>query len=231
MVAGPFEHIDDVTKFVDGATNVFTVLRPPYIPGTVRVFINGKLTCSTDDDGWNELDPNLGTVQLKETPLIDSGHAFQTKDTVHVLYQSFVAPFPDRTIPKHIIELRAGDIVKIAMRAGYHINPIPTANGPPRGRSPRKGESADGFSRTVFFGYITKNTPVNGFLDLAIQKRRNTPREHLDGRVLYKNILYIYITLSDVQPLIETAPISHPGAIAKGTLRRPRAPTLIRVRV
>lgn len=53
---------------VDGVNTTFRV-SVPYVPGSLALFVNGKLYRQDWDDGWIETNPATGTFDLKEAPL------------------------------------------------------------------------------------------------------------------------------------------------------------------
>lgn len=53
---------------VDGVNRVFTT-SVTYVAGTFVFFLNGIAHQRTDDDGWTETSPLLGTVTLNEAPV------------------------------------------------------------------------------------------------------------------------------------------------------------------
>jgi hypothetical protein len=62
---------------IDGV-NRFFVVSTGYIPNTTAVFVNGKLYRRDWDDGWDETNPAVGSITLKEAPLAG--------DTVQVFF-------------------------------------------------------------------------------------------------------------------------------------------------
>lgn len=74
-----FPLIQPLLGAIDGSNQVFDT-PAPYVPGSVRVFINGQLKTKDLVDGWTELG---GTkVRLKEPPQVLSGYA----DVVQAYY-------------------------------------------------------------------------------------------------------------------------------------------------
>lgn len=201
-----------------------------YAAGTVRVFINGFLQTL---DGVFEIDPGERLVGLGEDPLEDAGH----DASVHVAYLTFEPVFIDPGAPVHIAQLREGDVLRIAMRAGRHLEPVVS----PRGRQPRliareRSRAARNSSRTVFMGFVTGNAPTTGTLSLQVPHRANASREHYAATVNYVDILTVQ---KFITPTREPRPVPvgggpravrHPGVIAKGVLDSPGFPRLIQVR-
>jgi hypothetical protein len=225
-----YEFVEDVTGSVTGTSDLFSVQKPPYIDGSVRVYINGLLKRRGDQDGWTEENSVLGTVRLKEIPELRSSHPIEPKDVIHIRYLTFEPPVADPKDPIHITQLQRGDVVRIATKPGYHINLNPNPRAKIRWTSPSKGQNVEGHSRTVFFAYINTNDPINGQMIVTVQKRTSSKTPNLEGLILYKNIQHIQRYVTDVDGVVETAPATHPGAKAFGTLRRERiGPTLIRV--
>lgn len=225
-----YEYVDDVTVSVTGAKDVFAVLKPPYLVGSVRVYINGLLKRRGDTDGWIEENSVLGTVRLKETPDLRTGHPIEERDVVHIRYLSYEPPVEDPNDPIHITQLQRGDVVRIAMKPGYHINLSTNTKAYPRWTSPSKGQNVEGFSRTVFFANIRNNDPIKGQLIATVQNRTNRRDPNFDGLILYKNIQHIYRTVPGGVEFLETAPIGKPGTIALGSLRiSHQGPKLVKV--
>lgn len=50
-------------------TNVAFSTAGPYLAGSLRVLRNGRLVSQPDDDGFLELNPTLGTFQMKLAPV------------------------------------------------------------------------------------------------------------------------------------------------------------------
>jgi hypothetical protein len=73
----PNPHFEVPTGAINDVNAVFTTSQA-YTAGTVAVFRNGVLVKQTDDDGWTETDPAVGTVTLTEAPL--------TGDTIQIFY-------------------------------------------------------------------------------------------------------------------------------------------------
>lgn len=76
MAAGD-ERAEKPTGAINGFNTAFSTSLP-YEPGTLRVWRNGLLIRSTDDDGPSETNPSTGAFALGLAPL--SG------DTVHARY-------------------------------------------------------------------------------------------------------------------------------------------------
>lgn len=53
---------------INGSNLIFKT-PAPYVPGTLRVFVNGQLLRSDFDDGWTELGGD--TFRLKEAPIVE----------------------------------------------------------------------------------------------------------------------------------------------------------------
>ena len=41
----------------------------PYVSGSLRAFLNGRLVTQWLDDGFNEVDPSAGTFRMKVAPI------------------------------------------------------------------------------------------------------------------------------------------------------------------
>lgn len=76
MAAGD-EQKEKPTGAINGFNTSFATSLP-YEPGTLRVWRNGLLIRSTDDDGPSETNPSAGAFELGRPPL--SG------DTLHARY-------------------------------------------------------------------------------------------------------------------------------------------------
>jgi len=108
----------------------------------------------------------------------------------------------DVVIPKffHITDIVSGDVLRVAMKAGRHLEPRlrgrnQTALLP--GRAPHgKSLRAKSFSRTTFLAYVTVNDSVNGKIYAQVEDRGR--KAHLAAEIPYKDILVVqkYITPS-----------------------------------
>lgn len=192
-MATPNEVFDDVTAQATNVNTTFKISKPPYELGSVKVFRNGLLQ---DPDFFTETDPANGLVEVCEPIEVspDDDH------NITIAYCTFVPIFVDPEIPVHISQLAPGNVVRIAMKPGRHLEPILMPKTKqmrlqpgraPHGRSLR----AKGYSRTVFLGLITQNDFVSGKLTLQVEDRQFC-RTHLEALVPYKDILVIrkYIT-------------------------------------
>lgn len=112
----------------------------------------------------------------------------------------------------HVTELRPGDQLRVAMKAGYHIEQDHTGYA----TSPRKGTKASGFARTVFFAFVVANDPQAGQMVVNVQETQ-AHRPPYSATLLYKNIRFLEYVVQPGWPLVETAPAQHPGAKALGT--------------
>jgi hypothetical protein len=68
---------------VDGVNQIFSV-SSPYSPNSVAVFLNGQLKRADFADGWVELSPSTGLVQLLIAPLPGDGE--NPDDVVQIFY-------------------------------------------------------------------------------------------------------------------------------------------------
>jgi len=68
---------------VDGVNQIFSV-SSPYSPNSVAVFLNGQLKRADFADGWVELSPSTGLVQLLIAPL--PGDGMNPDDVVQIFY-------------------------------------------------------------------------------------------------------------------------------------------------
>ena len=230
----PVEIFEDLTPTVLSGKTVYTVRKGPYLSGTVNTWRNGMLQ---DSDFHVETDPSAGTITLCEEILVttDDDHS------LHVSYHTFELPFVDPKKPVHISRLGQGDVVRIAMKAGRHLEPVLMPRGkqvrllPGRARAQGRSLRALGYSRTTFLGFITQNDPVGGNLTLQVEHRGGR-REHLQAFVPYKDICVIrkYVTpgrrdVDDVQIGGGGSAIRRPGIDGKGFDRASGFMTLVRV--
>jgi hypothetical protein len=65
----PVPRLETPIGAIDGVNRVFTVSEA-YTPGSTNVFLNGQLKRADFGDGWAELSPAAGTVELAEAPLV-----------------------------------------------------------------------------------------------------------------------------------------------------------------
>jgi len=236
-MSDPVEVVDDLTATVTTGKLQFTVRNPPYLPGSVSVFRNGMLQ---DASWWTEDDPTLGTVTLFEPILLreEEDHA------IHIAYETYQQVYVDPYAPVHISKLKLGDVLRIAMRAGRHLEPVVNKKKQNQllvmktkreGCRKVSGRAAKGFSRTVFFGYLTLNDSVNGEMHLQVEGRDRIRRDHLLATVRYSDILSIrkYVTPSVPH---NTSKVGggpraerHPGVEAKGVRDAPGFMKLVRV--
>jgi hypothetical protein len=203
-VPNPGEVVEVPAGAVDGANFTFTTSRP-YIAGSVSVYLNGLLMSR---DSWQELPSPSSTVTLLAAPL--------AADVVQVSYldASYRPLYEDPRRIIHISELKQADVVRIAMKAGHHLNPSSTVEGLKLTVVPKE-RAAKSFSRTVFLGYIMQNLPIQGKLILDVDGR--TKYEHYTATVPYVCIANIqrYTTPGDWIP----DQGSRPGSHALGTVR------------
>jgi len=189
-----------------------------YVAGTVRVFVNGLL--QTIDQVF-ELDAVERLVGIGEDPLTDAG----ADASLHVGYSTTEVVVLNPDAPVHISQVREGDVLRISMRAGRHLEPVVQ----PRGKQAllvARGKSrvAKNFSRTVFFGFVTGNAPQVGRLSLQVPHRSQWSRDNYAATVYYADILHVQ---KFITPTREPRPVPigggpravrHPGVIAKGVL-------------
>lgn len=62
-------HVEQFAGTIDGANKVFTASNA-YVAGTLHMFVNGVLRRISDDDGYAETDPTMGTTTLKVAPIV-----------------------------------------------------------------------------------------------------------------------------------------------------------------
>lgn len=63
-----FPHFEPLIGVVDGVNTTFYT-SVPYRPLSTAVFLNGQLKRADFEDGWSEVDPAAGRIDLKEAPL------------------------------------------------------------------------------------------------------------------------------------------------------------------
>jgi len=230
----PFEIVDDLTSSLlgplplppvspPGIVQVLTVRKPPYLAGTVSVYRNGMLQ---HPDFFAELDATQGTVGLCEEILIRED---EDDHSVSVVYLTFQEPFVDPERPVHISKVVPGDVLRIAMKAGRHLEPVVRRKTKQMELHPGRqvsGKSlrAKAFSRTVFLGRVTQNDLQGGQLTLETQHRSNWSRNVVTAFVPFRDIQVVrkYITPGPAG-VDSRIPISaarnarrRPGIIAKG---------------
>lgn len=115
--------------------------------------------------------------------------------------------------PIHVSKLKAGDQVKISLKAGYGVE-ADSATG--LMSSPKKGRRALGYTRTTFYGWLMSNDPSHGTMTVSLQDMV-FPHTNIVATVLYKNILHLQQVVPQGRPVVETATKIHPGSQALGT--------------
>jgi hypothetical protein len=113
----------------------------------------------------------------------------------------------------HISKLRNGDQLRIALKAGHGINPDHQGIFQP----PNKQRSARGYTRTTFYAYLQSNDPVAGKMVVTIQDMVTALGRSYTANIEYSSILILQQVVPYGRPVVETAPVSHPGAKALGT--------------
>jgi hypothetical protein len=201
----PNEIVEVAIGVVDGANTLFQTSRA-FFPNSTSVYINGQLRVAPAPDGWNEVDALTGLVQLKVAPV--------PTDSVQIAYTdaTFKPLFNDEAKPVHVRELKGGDQLRIAMKAGMQMEP----NFDKTAQSPAKSRRARGYSRTTFYAYLISNDPINGKMVVNYQDFI-VGGNYFTATVEYKSILYLQRVVSRGRPVVETAPKKHPGAKALGT--------------
>lgn len=117
--------------------------------------------------------------------------------------------------------------MRLSMKAGYHVDPLPFARTQQRRMaSPARPRVARGQSRVDFFGYVVSNTPDQGQMVVDV-RARNKRDPHLRTTVLYKNIAHISRWVTGFKPIDSSS--STPGSQAFGVIRPREAPLLIPV--
>lgn len=208
----PNEIVEVPAGVIDGVNVDYTTQRP-YIPGSLSVYANGLLAKQTSDDGWFELVPSAGTFQLKEA-LFPVSPGEPPGDVLQVAYldASYRPLFEDPEKPIHITEVKHPDVLRIAMKPGYHL--VPYMHLSERRAASGRPRAAKNTSRTVFLGYVLANNPQNGLLTLDIQDRDRT---HMTAFVEYAHILVIQRYITPARLIPDQG--SRPGSHAFGTTR------------
>ena len=222
-MADAIEIIDDFTELVDGVITQFTVTLPPYLPGSVHLYIDGLLC---PDDTFTETDPVAGVVTLAAPPRVYT-HPID-KTSVHIVYNTFNDPDPPIVI--HITELTPKDFVRIAMKPGRHLIPKRLPNGTNTLIADTRNRAARGSHRTTIIGRVNQNLPTQGYMTVQTSKART--KEHFLATVQYADIQSIQRYISARSPAlgVETAPKSLPGVKALGTYKLNKG-LLIRVNI
>ena len=145
---------------------------------------------------------------------------------------------PSDKTPIHITQLVPGDAVRIALKAGRHLEPVLRGKQQTvymTGRNGKKSLRAKPFSRTVALGFITENNSEAGVMTLQVEDR-GKPRRHFQAIIPYKDMLVIrkYVTPSERD--VKDVPIGgggnairRPGIVGKGFDRASGFMKLIRV--
>lgn len=226
----PVEIVDDQTPHVTTTKTVYTVYKPPYLSGSVYVYVNGML----QDESWvTELDPTTGTVELDQ-PVLERA---ADDHSLHIAYLTFEAPYVDPEDPIHITQLAQGDIVRIAMKAGRHLMPVHR----PRSQQVRlvpveKRQRARTYARTEFYCHVMQNDRLNGVLYGQVE-RRGPPRHHAEAVVPYADIKVIERFITPGRPRMKDVEIGggpravrRPGIVGRGFYDNPGFRKLIRVK-
>jgi hypothetical protein len=113
----------------------------------------------------------------------------------------------------HVRDLQPGAQLKISMKAGAAIEQDHSRFA----TSPRKGRRALGWSRCSFYAFLISNDPLNGKMIVSIDGMILAMQESFNGEIEYGKILYLQQVVPAGRPVVETAPVTHPGAKALGT--------------
>lgn len=111
----------------------------------------------------------------------------------------------------HIREIKAGDSLRVALKAGHQFDPLPDGTA----QHPAKPRRAFGYSTTTLYAYVISNDPAGGSMVINFQYGPN--RQYASARLSYAAIRTMQFVISKGRPVVETAPKSHPGAQALGT--------------
>lgn len=229
-MADPVEIVDDVTQFLSlpplpippvpaGIQLVFRVTKK-YVPGTVRIYVNGLLQAI---DCLHELDPVERLVGVAADVPIDSN--VEGDSSLHAAYLTFdpIAFNPDA--PIHISQVVLGDVLRIAMRPGRHLEPVVSRRGMQHRLLARtRSRAAKNVSRTTILGLVTNNDRQLGVLSLQVSDPSHAYRNSLAAQVAYKDIQHIQ---KFITPAKEPRPVAvgggprarrTPGTLAKGVL-------------
>jgi len=112
----------------------------------------------------------------------------------------------------HIRTLKAGDQLRIAMKAGAQLEPAFDKTA----QSPNKWRRARGYSRAVCDAFVISNDPENGKMVVNYQDFI-VGGNYFVATVEYKNIANIRKVIPEGRPVVETAPVKFPGYKALGT--------------
>jgi len=125
----------------------------------------------------------------------------------------------DLDAPVHISKIQPGDVLRLAMKAGHHLMPVPS----PKGQQPRLqrtsvARATPPFGRVTFHAFVTANDPSTGTLSLQVGHPTRANRTLYAATVYYKDIGVVqkYIT-----PAKEPRPVPISGG--PDAIRRPGA--------
>lgn len=132
-----------------------------------------------------------------------------TNYIINLIFEDVVVVV-DPTIPVHISALGFGDVVRIATRPGHHMEPVYNAKTKQfmlrSGRQPHgKKMRVKAFSRTSFFGYITRNTPSAGVMEMQVETRDRQRSMH--AIVPYASIKVIQKYITPGKPIVDAVPL------------------------
>lgn len=213
----------EVFEDVKDRVSTFPVitLTKSYIPNSVNLFINGLLQTT---DSFTETDPSHGKVTVTNDTFVVSPNNDHNL-VVSYLTEELVIVNP--YAPVHISKLKVGDVVRVAMKAGMHLNPVPPVRKgePPGLESSTRNRSAQNFSITVLLGWVTNNDSRNGILTVQTDQRSRSSSQLFNAVIQYSHIKIIRKYVTPTRKLTRNVPVSaasnayrRPGALARGVL-------------
>jgi hypothetical protein len=186
-----------------------------YVSSTVRLYANGLLQKVAT---VVEIDSDERLVGITEEVPID-----ELSDSLHISYLTEDTVVVDPNAPIHIAQIGFGDVLRIALRAGRHLDPV--ASG--RGRQHRLLSGATNrvtrnFSRTTVLAYVTSNDRQQGILEVQVSHPSRTSRVNYAGTIYYKDIKHVHVFRTPARPP-RVVPVGggpraqrHPGVKALG---------------
>lgn len=213
-----YEIFEDVTQRLNNYPTI--TLTKSYIPSSVNIFINGLLQTH---DSFVEADPLHGNIYVTNDTFSTSPNS---DHNLVVSYNTEEIVYVDPYAPVHISKLKGGDVVRVAMKAGMHLNPVPVRKGEQlKYESQKYRHSAKNHSITVTLGWVANNDPVHGILHLQIDNHSYTSGIICNAILQYAHIKIIqkYVTPSkrdvkNIQTSSAHNAYRRPGALAKGVL-------------
>jgi hypothetical protein len=150
----------------------------------------------------------------------------QGNESIGLLPYSFGQPVAAQPLPQHISTLTAGMQLKVMMKRGFAVEK--QADG--TGAVAQTGRRASAFSRTTFYAFVLSNNPVDGILTVNIDTGKYSEPTYV-AVIPYVRINMLFRIIPSGRPVVETAPVSHPGAQALGTKMSALYPQFFLIRV